>query len=360
MIEHVAPVVFALLLWWGSTGAIIYADGLPSRTFSWTFLFASAFLVLALAAVIETRADTSTHGAYIAFSSGLMIWAWVELAFYLGYLTGPRKTACPAGCRGLRHFWHAVETVLWNQLASIAVLIVLIGLTWQAPNKLALWVFVVLWLMQQSAKLNVYFGVRNLNEHFLPDHLAHLKAFMSRRPMNSFFPISVSLATVAFVLIVDRAHAAELTDGQSVGLGLLATLLALAILEHWFLILPIPAERLWDWSLASRNKSAYADETSKRESTEAEWTTLFDGPCDRHALREVLEGVARGNFGEIDKLEGTAVADHGWVTFDVADGDARITSVVPGNAPLAEARVFGRELDHQRLQAALAGCVRNE
>ena len=36
----------------------------------------------------------------------------------------------------------------------------------------------VLWWMHQSAKLNVFFGVRNLNEEFLPEHLEFLKSFL--------------------------------------------------------------------------------------------------------------------------------------------------------------------------------------
>lgn len=37
-----------------------------------------------------------------------------------------------------------------------------------------------------------------------------------------------------------------------VGYALLATLLALAIIEHWFFVLPIPAASLWRWSLQKR------------------------------------------------------------------------------------------------------------
>jgi G3E family GTPase len=32
----------------------------------------------------------------------------------------------------------------------------------------------------------------------------------------------------------------------------LATMMALAILEHWFLVIPLPAGKLWQWGLASR------------------------------------------------------------------------------------------------------------
>ncbi len=30
------PIVATLLLWWASTGAILYLDGLDRRTFSWS------------------------------------------------------------------------------------------------------------------------------------------------------------------------------------------------------------------------------------------------------------------------------------------------------------------------------------
>jgi hypothetical protein len=36
-----------------------------------------------------------------------------------------------------------------------------------------------------------------------------------------------------------------------VGLTFLATMMILANLEHWFLVLPIPVEKLWNWSLKS-------------------------------------------------------------------------------------------------------------
>ena len=32
----------------------------------------------------------------------------------------------------------------------------------------------------------------------------------------------------------------------------LAAMTALAIIEHWFLVLPIPAEAMWNWSMKSR------------------------------------------------------------------------------------------------------------
>jgi hypothetical protein len=40
---------------------------------------------------------------------------------------------------------------------------------------------------------------------------------------------------------------------MAVGLSLISTLLVLAILEHWFLVLPLRDAALWSWALARRS-----------------------------------------------------------------------------------------------------------
>ena len=44
MLEYGLPVLYALFVWWFSTGVIIYLDGLPVRTFRWSMLGATATL----------------------------------------------------------------------------------------------------------------------------------------------------------------------------------------------------------------------------------------------------------------------------------------------------------------------------
>jgi hypothetical protein len=41
---------------------------------------------------------------------------------------------------------------------------------------------------------------------------------------------------------------------ETTGLLLVATLLGLAALEHLFLVLPMPLDGLWEWSLKSRRR----------------------------------------------------------------------------------------------------------
>ena len=109
MTAFVGPILFALFVWWFSTGAIIYLDGLPRPTFKWSMLGATALLGLAFYGLYASADDTTTSGAYMAFASALIAWGWHEISFYMGYVTGPRKHACEEGCSGLPHLGHADE-----------------------------------------------------------------------------------------------------------------------------------------------------------------------------------------------------------------------------------------------------------
>lgn len=197
--------------------------------------------------------DTSVAGAYTAFTCGLLVWAWVEMSFLMGFITGSRRSACPPDCSGRQRFVYAVQAILYHELAIIALLGVIVALTWNGPNQIGTWTFLTLWLMRLSTKLNLFFGVRNLSEEFLPEHLQYLKSFFTRKPMNLLFPLSVTAGTVIAVLLILRIAAPETTAFEAVGLTLITTLLVLAILEHWFLVLPLPFEALWRWGLRSRD-----------------------------------------------------------------------------------------------------------
>ncbi|GMA76251.1 hypothetical protein GCM10025880_26680 [Methylorubrum aminovorans] len=117
---------------------------------------------------------------------------------------------------------------------------------------MALWTYGLLALMNASARLNLFLGVRNLHAEFLPPHLGYLACYLSRRPMNPLFPFSVTLGTAATVLLARFALEEAAAPHTVTGFALLATLAALATLEHWFLMLPLPSAALWNWSLPGR------------------------------------------------------------------------------------------------------------
>jgi putative photosynthetic complex assembly protein 2 len=258
MKDLIIPALFAVVLWWLSTGIILFLDGLPRRTFRWSMLGGTILLAVALQGLSRTGTMPTVAGAYLAFCCGLMVWAWQEMAFLLGFMTGPRKQACAAGCSGWRHFAHAVSAILYHELAILAGAATVAALTWGAPNQVGAWTFFVLWGLRLSAKLNLFLGVRNLNKEWIPDHLGFVKGFLNRRPMNLLFPVSITLSTVIAVYLVQAALAEDATDFEVAGYALIGTLLVLAILEHWFLVLPLPAEALWSWGLRSRDQGKSA------------------------------------------------------------------------------------------------------
>ena len=246
------PILFTLFVWWFSTGVILYLDGLPSRTFKWTLMGASLTLLLALAGLAQTRHDTSVFGAYAAFSCAVLVWAWQEVAFLLGFVTGPRRTPCPAGLAGWQRARHALQTVLHHEIALVVLAVLVVATTWDGSNATGLWTFMILWVMRQSAKLNIFLGVRNLNEGFLPTHLAYLHSYFRCQPMNALFPASVLLSTIGACLLWQAALAPGASAFHLVSFSLCASMLTLAVVEHWFMVLPLPSQALWNWGLRSR------------------------------------------------------------------------------------------------------------
>jgi putative photosynthetic complex assembly protein 2 len=250
MAEFAVPAAYAVLVWWFTTGIILFLDGLPARTFRWSMGAATGLL---LGTAYLTRAagnDVSLGGAYLSFTCAIVIWGWLEMSFLMGFITGPRTHACLERCSGWRHFVHASQAIIYNELATLIVAGCLMLATWQAPNRLALWTYLILWSMRLSAKLNLFLGVPNLGEKFLPTHLLYLKSFFRKRSMNFLFPFSITLSTIGAGLLMRRFLAAD-DPFNSTAYALLDSLLALAVLEHWFMVLPAPSERLWKWAMRS-------------------------------------------------------------------------------------------------------------
>jgi putative photosynthetic complex assembly protein 2 len=254
MAEHGIPALFTLLVWWSSTGLIIYLDGLRRETFGWTMLGATTLLLAALFGLHALAWNTSAAGAWLGFVCGVLCWAWIEIAFLTGMVTGPRRTPIPKDLRGWPRLRAALAAILWHELAIMVVAAAIVAVTWHAPNQIGTWTFLAFWAMRQSAKLNLYLGVRNLSEAFLPEHLRYLESFFARRRMNVLFPVSVVAGVVALVQLSLAALAPDATRHEAVGFTLLATLVALGLLEHVFMVLPVPADALWRWGLASRKE----------------------------------------------------------------------------------------------------------
>jgi putative photosynthetic complex assembly protein 2 len=253
--DHALTIAYALCLWWFSTGLIFYLDQLPVRTFKWSMAGATGLLALSLYVIWHMRADTSLFAVFASFTCGVIAWGWQEISLYTGFVTGPRKHRCAEGCSGWRHFGHAIGVNLWHEIAIVIVAAAIVWLSWESDNQWGLWSYLLLWIMHLSARLNVFLGVRNVSEEFVPAHMEVLKGFLTRKPMNLLFPFSVTGGTIGSILLFQQAFSAA-DPAVAAGFSLLAALASLAVLEHWLLMLPLPVEKLFRWSLPNRRNAA--------------------------------------------------------------------------------------------------------
>ncbi len=193
----------------------------------------------------------SAGAAYVAFTCAIAVWGWHELVFLLGIVTGPRKVACPPSARGWRRFRYATAVVIHHELALAGTLIAIVALTCGQPDQVGTETFTVLWAMRLSAKLNVFLGVRNLTEQFVPQHLAYMLSYFRRARTNWLMPVSLLGATAVLVLMGATVPAGA-TSVVVARRMLVGTLLALAVLEHIFLALPVPDASLWQWAIRTK------------------------------------------------------------------------------------------------------------
>ncbi len=252
MLSYLLPVLSVVLAWWAGTALILHLDGLPRTTFGRSMRQATVLMLGALAGLALTADSREPHAAYAAFGCALVLWGWLEMSFLMGFITGPRKMHCDESARGWPRFRAAVGTLLYHEIALALGALLVLMLTWQADNRVGLWTYIVLWVMRTSAKINVFLGVRNLSEAFLPEHLRYLETYFRRAPMNMFFPVAVTGATIALTVILFRMPSASADVFGFTATMLVGSLLFLAVLEHWCMVMPFPVDALWSLGLRSR------------------------------------------------------------------------------------------------------------
>ncbi len=248
----------ALFLWWFSTGAILLvvrrADQAGRQARIWTVLMNLPFLILGAVGFLESRYDESLAGVYVAFLSAIALWGWIELAFLTGVITGPNRNRLRDGVPEWERFIRAWGTIAYHELLLVFMMVTMILFSLDAANPFGMWTFAILFFARISAKLNLYLGVRKINVEFIPEPLHHLPSHFRTARMNWLFPLSITGLSFAAACWMERIWSAQ-TMSQEIGFALLAALTMLALLEHWFMVLPLPDERLWRWMLPSRQSN---------------------------------------------------------------------------------------------------------
>ena len=248
-----APALFALLCWWFGTGAILWLVRRPTASFRTSLALCTVLLAFSLWTTQLSMQAQTVGNAYLAFASVIAMWAWHEVAFLTGWLTGPRRAPLEPGARGWRRFSQSTQVVIWHELALLLNFLVLLWMQQDQPSHVALCTFAVLWCMRFSAKLNLFFGVPEVGEQFLPRHLVYLGSYFRKGRLSAFFYLSVAASCAVWAWIVW-----EVVSGQvvvSTGWVLLASLLGLAIVEHLIMAFPTPMQKLWGWAM-SRSPSS--------------------------------------------------------------------------------------------------------
>jgi putative photosynthetic complex assembly protein 2 len=247
-VDFFFPPLFALFVWWFGTGVVMLLDGMPRDTFRWSLASSTLIAVAALICIHRSAHNANVVAAYGAFTCAVLVWGWHELAFLTGWLTGPRKRACSAPQHGPTRFREAVQVILWHELAIVAMGIGIAVLTWGGVNQVATWTFALLWVMRLSAKLNLFFGVRNRGEEFLPAHLIYIASYFRARKGNALLPLSMLIGGAVAVLMIGAAIDAG-GGATRVGLLLVASMLVLALVEHLLMVTPMSALALWRWAV---------------------------------------------------------------------------------------------------------------
>jgi putative photosynthetic complex assembly protein 2 len=343
MPESLTAALIAIFLWWLTTGAILFAVTrlAPHRL---ALSAASAGLLAAgLITLHATAEDVTTSGAYLSFVAALAIWGAVEISFLGGLITGPNRAEMPAQFTGLQRFWSATRVVLWHELFILALGFLLIIAFAQGANQIGLLTYGILWLMRLSAKLNLYLGVRNTGERLLPAHLRYMSSYFAHRPMNLLFPFSITLGTILSAWLFHKTFAPGADAHQATGFMLVAILASLAVIEHWFLMLPLPLEALWGWGLRDQQAPAQT----------ANWSTDKAGPFDTQPLNALLTRITAGAFGSVESLRGSIHAPEGWLTLDFTNGAVHLREEAVPETTRTGITVTGRLLDMRGIRAEL-------
>lgn len=238
------PAIYTIILWWFTTGIIIAVYRRTQGFKRLYFAGATVALGVALVGLYLTREVTHVTDVYVAATCGIVIWGWQIASYYLGFITGPFGKQVPDSGwnRSLtERFRLALYFSIYHEVLSVATAGAIALLTWSGGNHWGFWMYVALWFMHASAKLNVFLGVRNFRIDILPNEMQHLSELLGKRHSNALFPFSILIASAIVVVLVYQGFTTDSSMTYATGVIMIATMMALGILEHWMLVLPLPS-----------------------------------------------------------------------------------------------------------------------
>jgi putative photosynthetic complex assembly protein 2 len=251
---HILPLVATVALWFFATGLIAWLDNRDRATFPVALVAAGLAGVAGLGLVVVAASLPNAAGAYLGFLGAMLVWAWHELSFLMGAVAGPRREPARPGLRGWDRFIDAGSTLIYHEVALAVTALLLISLTWTAPNPLGAQVFCLLFALRLASKLNIFLGVPNMSDEILPSHLAYLKSYFGPRRFTALLALTLAGTVALAAWLGTQALAAAPHSADAVALSLLFALAALGVVEHIFLALPFRDGALWGWALPASKR----------------------------------------------------------------------------------------------------------
>ncbi|MEO1731342.1 MAG: putative photosynthetic complex assembly protein PuhE [Pseudomonadota bacterium] len=245
---HIVPFIVTVMIWFVATGLVAWADNRDRTTFPKSLMLGGIGGIAGLVVILFASQSVSILAVYASFIGALMVWGWHEIGFLTGAAAGPRREPASPGIRGMERFTEASATVIHHEVVLALTALLLISLSWNMPNQIGATVFVLLFGLRLSAKINMFVGVPNSTAEMLPPHLAYLKTYFGRNRMTILLAVSIAAITAIALWFGSLALLAPLGSAEMVGATLLTTLCLLGGLEHLFLALPFRDGMLWGWA----------------------------------------------------------------------------------------------------------------
>lgn len=275
MIETFAiPALVTVLAWWISTGLVLMAarrcpvhQGLGQTRGVWLggLVAAAGFGI----AWWSSRSDTA-WAALAGFGAAILIWGWIEYAFLTGKVTGTHQKPCPPDARGWNRFFLAAGTVIHHEIILFAAAGALALVSLTGGHATAFWTFAILLVMRLSTKFNLFLGVANFTDGFLPARLGYLKSYFRKRSWNGLMGLSIVGALAISWWWAETALGAPSGTASQFGAALIAVLAFLGLIEHGFLIFPMKESALWRWAMPTQRPISSGVEQVIAEQT-ANW-----------------------------------------------------------------------------------------
>lgn len=232
--------------WWLATGLAI-AMQRSGTTRALALLVATALAVGGAALLVQARDQLTARTVVRSFVGGALLWLWVAVTFYGGWIVGPAAAvaAAPAGPSAgtLARALQALHATAYTDAASVGALLLALALTHGRPNRTGAWALLLFFGAHQLARLNVFAGVANPARELLPDYLAHLAHHFGPATNSPLLAVSVAALVLLVAWLARRVRRAACEGARQAG-WLLLVLGVLALLEHVLLGVPGSAA-LW-------------------------------------------------------------------------------------------------------------------